>query len=57
MKLKAGFITHSMGDAHVLVPVVEEAERFRGIARSNETAAFIVDCLKVSQAGVRAFCL
>ena len=46
-----------MGDAHVLVPVVEEAERFRGIARSNETAAFIVDCLKVSQAGVRAFCL
>lgn len=57
MKLKAGFITHSMGDENVLVPVGEEAERFRSIARSNETAAFIVDCLKVSQAGVRAFCL
>ena len=46
MKLKAGFITHSMGDEHVLIPVGEAAEKFRGIARSNETAAFIVDCLK-----------
>lgn len=46
MKLKAGFITHSMGDEHVLVATGEAAERFRGIARSNETAAFIVDSLK-----------
>lgn len=46
MKLKAGFITHSMGDEHVLVATGEAAEKFRGIARSNETAAFIVDCLK-----------
>lgn len=46
MKLKAGFITHSMGDEHVLVATGEAAEKFHGIARSNETAAFIVDCLK-----------
>ena len=46
MKLKAGFITHSMGDEHVLVATGDAAEKFRGIARSNETAAFIVDCLK-----------
>ncbi len=46
MKLKAGFITHSMGDEHVLIATGDAAEKFRGIARSNETAAFIVECLK-----------
>ena len=46
MKLKSGFITHTIGDKHVLIPVGEAAEKFRGIAHSNETAAFIVECLK-----------
>ena len=40
MKLKAGFITHTMGDEHVLVATGDAAEKFHGIA------AFIVDCLK-----------
>lgn len=46
MKLKSGFITHTMGDEHILVATGSAAETFRGIARSNETAAFIVECLK-----------
>lgn len=46
MKLNDQFITHTIGDEHVLIPVGGAAESFRGIARSNETAAFIVECLK-----------
>lgn len=46
MKLKSGFVTYTMGDEHVLVATGDAAETFRGIARSNETAAFIVECLK-----------
>lgn len=46
MKLRDGFLTHTMGDEHVLVATGEAAERFHGIARGNETAAFIIECLK-----------
>ena len=35
-----------MGGEAVLVPTGEAGERFRGIVRLNETAAFIVDCLR-----------
>ena len=44
MKLKDDFITQTIDDVQFLVPVGGEA--FSGVARSNETAAFIVDCLK-----------
>lgn len=44
MKLKENFITQDIYDSQYLVPIGGEA--FNGMARSNETAAFIVDCLK-----------
>ena len=44
MKLKDNFITQDIEDTQFLVPV--GAEAFKGIVRSNSTAAFIVNCLK-----------
>lgn len=44
MKLKKGFITHKSAGKQILVATGNE--QFNGIVRSNETAAFIVDCLK-----------
>ena len=44
MKLKPDFITQDIDGTQFLVPV--GAESFNGIVRSNETAAFIVNCLK-----------
>jgi S-methylmethionine-dependent homocysteine/selenocysteine methylase len=46
MKLKKGFITHTIQGTQVMVAAGPVASIFKGIARSNETAAFIVDCLK-----------
>lgn len=46
MKLKKGFITHTIGDEQYMVAAGAAAKLFHGIVRSNETAAFIVDCLK-----------
>lgn len=43
MKLKKGFVTHTSSGEQVLVSADGS---FNGIARSNKTAAFIVDCLK-----------
>lgn len=45
MKLKDDFITQMIDGTQFLVPLCGEA--FNGVVRSNETAAFIVDCLKV----------
>ena len=45
MKIKSDFIIQDVDDAQFLVPV--GAEAFSGIVRSNKTAAFIVNCLKV----------
>lgn len=44
MKLKEGFITHETGGEQIMVSVGKT--KFSGIVKSNETAAFIVDCLK-----------
>ena len=44
MKLKSDFITQTIEDTQFLVPI--GAEAFQGIVRSNQMAAFIVDCLK-----------
>ncbi|MCH5300498.1 MAG: PqqD family protein [Ruminococcus sp.] len=46
MKLKEGFITHTIQDTQMMVAAGEAAKSFHGLIRSNETAAFIVDCLK-----------
>lgn len=44
MRLKSDFITQDIDDTQFMVPV--GGESFKGIVRSNETAAFIVNCLK-----------
>lgn len=46
MKLAKGFITHTIGDEQMMVAAGPAAKRFHGMVQSNETAAFIVDCLK-----------
>lgn len=46
MKLKTGFITHTIGKEQMMVATGPAAKDFHGLVRSNETAAFIVDCLK-----------
>lgn len=46
MRLKKGFITHMLGDEQLMVAAGPAAKVFHGLVRSNETAAFIVDCLK-----------
>lgn len=44
MKLKSSFVTQKIDDTQFLVPLGNES--FRGIVKSNSTAAFIVDQLK-----------
>ena len=44
MKLKDDFITQDIEGTQFMVSIA--AKSFRGIVRSNETAAFIVNCLK-----------
>ena len=46
MKLKKGFCTQTISDGQVMVPTADADTDFRGIVRSNETAAFVVDRLK-----------
>ncbi len=46
MKLRTGFITHKVGKEQMMVAAGPAAKSFHGMVRSNETAAFIVDCLK-----------
>lgn len=43
MKLKEHFITYQRSDEQIMVDVSGE---FSGLVRNNETAAFIVNCLK-----------
>lgn len=44
MKLKQGFITHTVANEHITVATSNV--NFSGIVRSNETAAFIIESLK-----------
>ncbi len=46
MKLHNGFITYSTGGEQIMVAAGNASNVFRGMVRSNETAAFIIDCLK-----------
>ncbi len=41
MKIKSGFILHSMGNEHIVVAVEERTEEFRGMIRLNSTGAFL----------------
>lgn len=43
MRLKEEFITHNADGQQILI---DTAGNFSGLVRSNQTAAFIVDCLK-----------
>ena len=42
MKLSDEFLLTPMGESYVLVPVGKAAEKFHGVVKLNETAAFIV---------------
>lgn len=46
MKLKASFITQDYHGEQLMVEVGGKRGQFYGLVRSNETAAFIVNCLK-----------
>lgn len=46
MKLKEGFCTQKIAKGQVMVPLGNADTDFRGIVRSNSTAAFVVNCLK-----------
>lgn len=46
MKLHNGFITYSTGEEQIMVAAGNASAVFRGMVRSNETAAYIIDCLK-----------
>lgn len=45
MKLRNGFITYNAGSEQIMVAAGSASDVFRGMVRSNETAAFIIDCL------------
>ena len=44
MKLADGFITHNDGENLLLVSTGDT--KFSGLVKSNETAGFIIECLK-----------
>jgi len=46
MKLHNGFITYHSGTGQIMVAAGSVSEKFRGMVRSNATAAYIIDCLK-----------
>ncbi len=41
MKLKSGFVLHSVGGEHIVVPVGARTKDFRGMIRLNDSGAFI----------------
>lgn len=45
MKLHDGFITYTTDGEQIMVAAGAAAAHFRGMVRSNRTAAYIVDCL------------
>lgn len=46
MKINKDFLVTELGDEVLLIPTGQAEDSFRGIVRLNETAAFIVNCLK-----------
>ena len=41
MKIKEGFVLHSVGDENVVVAIGKMTTKFRGMIRLNSTGAFI----------------
>ena len=41
MKIKEGFVLHSVGDENVVVAIGKMTAKFRGMIRLNSTGAFI----------------
>ncbi len=41
MKIKSGFVLHSVGNENVVVAVEERTTEFRGMIRLNSTGAFL----------------
>ncbi len=46
MKLREGFITYDTDGEQIMVAAGQASDVFRGMVRSNATAAFIIDSLK-----------
>ncbi len=44
MKLNSKFLTHTTKGEHYMISTSDT--KFKGIVKNNETAAFIVECLK-----------
>lgn len=44
MKLNNNFLTHITRDEHYMISTGDTS--FKGIVKNNETAAFIIECLK-----------
>lgn len=41
MKIKSGYILHSIGDEHVVVPIDERTKEFHGMLRLNSTGSYL----------------
>lgn len=46
MKLKQGFMLHSVGNENVVVPVGERTKTFHGMIRLNRSGAFLWENMK-----------
>jgi hypothetical protein len=46
MKLLSGFLTHQLDDDQIILDDGDAVKDFHGLVRNNESAAFIVDCLR-----------
>ncbi len=46
MKIKSGFVIHSVGDEHIVVPVGERTRNFHGIVRLNNSGQYLWEIMK-----------
>lgn len=46
MKIKEGYILRQVGGQHIVVPIGEASESFRGMIKLNETSAKIFELLQ-----------
>ena len=46
MKLKDEFIRYDSGSEHLLVAAGGKKDQFHGLVRANDSAAFVIGCLK-----------
>lgn len=52
MKLKEGFVLHTLGDEHMVVATGPAAHQFNGLVRNNATAQFLFEqlCAETTEA-------